>query len=304
MRAAVQTYARAVAETYAALGARVTVFTQTSAGPRDEQAGPVRLVDVGRGQEPAGAAAHVARGARRTPAPGSARPAACDHLAHFDPADVAGSALRHHLPWPRVHVRVAPGARIDVAGRVERRARGRGEPLHGAGTGAAGSRATAGAGGGMERRHRWHPRRREQQGGGVRPRILSLCRFEPRKNLQRGDRGGRGDASARACASTSRWPGAAKNMRGSVNWWRSLGLDGRHRAAGFRRSSSARCSCTARPTSSSTRISAGDGERDFEGFGIAIADAMYAGAAVIAGRGGGSRRAGRGWRLRLQRRWP
>ncbi len=42
-----QTYSRAVAEAYAALGASVTVFTRTSAGPRDTRIGPVRVVDVG-----------------------------------------------------------------------------------------------------------------------------------------------------------------------------------------------------------------------------------------------------------------
>lgn len=45
-----QTYARGVAEAYAALGAEVTVFSQTSLGPRDERVGAVRLIDIGAGK--------------------------------------------------------------------------------------------------------------------------------------------------------------------------------------------------------------------------------------------------------------
>ena len=45
-----QTYAEAVAEAYAAAGARVTVFSQTSAGPRRAIVGGVTLVDMGPGK--------------------------------------------------------------------------------------------------------------------------------------------------------------------------------------------------------------------------------------------------------------
>ena len=45
-----QTYARGVAEAFAELGAEVTVFTQTSIGPRRGQVGPVQVVDIGPGK--------------------------------------------------------------------------------------------------------------------------------------------------------------------------------------------------------------------------------------------------------------
>ncbi len=45
----VQTYARAVADGYAALGRRVTVFTKSSAGPARTEAGSVTVIDVGPG---------------------------------------------------------------------------------------------------------------------------------------------------------------------------------------------------------------------------------------------------------------
>ncbi len=45
-----QTYARKLAEAFADLGAAVTVVTQTSAGPRDEMLGALRVVDIGPGK--------------------------------------------------------------------------------------------------------------------------------------------------------------------------------------------------------------------------------------------------------------
>ncbi|WP_375427564.1 glycosyltransferase family 4 protein [uncultured Sphingomonas sp.] len=45
----VQTYARAVADGYAALGWRVTVFTKSSAGPARTETGGVAVIDVGPG---------------------------------------------------------------------------------------------------------------------------------------------------------------------------------------------------------------------------------------------------------------
>lgn len=47
-----QTYAEGVAEAYADAGADVTVFTQTALGPRRTRVGPVALVDVGRPKSP------------------------------------------------------------------------------------------------------------------------------------------------------------------------------------------------------------------------------------------------------------
>ena len=48
-----QTYAEGVAEAYAAMGAAVTVFTQTSAGPHKVTDESVHLVDIGPGKGPA-----------------------------------------------------------------------------------------------------------------------------------------------------------------------------------------------------------------------------------------------------------
>jgi phosphatidyl-myo-inositol dimannoside synthase len=47
-----QTYAEQVALAYARLGAKVTVFGQTSAGPRHTQHGPLTLIDIGAGKSP------------------------------------------------------------------------------------------------------------------------------------------------------------------------------------------------------------------------------------------------------------
>lgn len=48
-----QSYAQGVAEAYAAMGARVTVFGQSAAGPREERVSGVLLVDVGPGKSAA-----------------------------------------------------------------------------------------------------------------------------------------------------------------------------------------------------------------------------------------------------------
>lgn len=281
-----QTYARAVAETYAALGARVTVFTQTSAGPRDEQAGPVRLVDVGAGKNLLALLRmwRAVRGERRrqgqpdllhaTTWRTSILPMLLGlpfittfHGREFMYVSRLGRALMSQVAWSAARV-VAVSHYTAQALARQVRALPQAPVV-----------AWNGVSDGI-------PRRGEQQGGGV-VRILSLCRFEPRKNLKAAveaaaachreglrfhfTMAGRGEEHAQLAELVARLGmKEAIALPGFVDPQRALQL---YREADIFIHPHITC----------------DGERDFEGFGIAIADAMYAGAAVIAGRDGGSR---------------
>jgi len=280
-----QTYAEGVAHAYAAAGASVTVFTQTKAGPRHGQHGPVMLVDVG-AHRPALLPWRLARAMRR-----HARTGGAPDLVHGTTWRTSLLPMVLGLPYATTfHGReFMYGGTMRVA--LMRRIAGRARVV------CAVSRYSAG-------------KLRERLGPGCPPvtvawnglseampalpagqvndppLIFSLCRLEPRKNIAacvmalarlrdsgqafRYVIGGRGPALAEIQQLVAR-----------------LDLSDQVQVAGFL------------PAEQTARLYAqadiflhpqvaADGGRDFEGFGIAIADAMVAGCAVVVGAEGGA----------------
>jgi glycosyltransferase involved in cell wall biosynthesis len=281
-----QTYARSVAETYARRGAQVTVFTQTSAGPRAGLAGPVRLVDIGPGRSPL-VPLRMLR-AIRAELRLNGRP----DLLHATTWRTSILPMWLGLPFiTTFHGRefmYAPGPSRLLMARVARKAI----------RAVAVSHYTAQA---LARRVPGMPRppvvawngvtagivRRRQHAESDVPRILSLCRFEPRKNLR---------AAVEAAAACHReglrfhftMAGRGEEYAAIRELVTRHGLEGVIDMPGFVDQQRALQLYGEADIFIHPHITC-DGERDFEGFGIAIADAMYAGAAVIAGRDGGSR---------------
>lgn len=278
-----QTYAEGVARAYAAAGAIVTVFTQTKAGPRQGPHGPVLLTDVG-AHRPALLPWRLTRAMRR-----QVRAEGAPHLVHGTTWRTSLLPMVLGLPYATTfHGRefmYGGGVRVALMRRIARRA----------GVVCAVSAYSAG-------------KLRQRLGAGCPsitvawnglgddapeparpndpPLIFSLCRLEPRKNIAacvtalarlrneglafRYVIGGRGPALAEVRELVAR-----------------LQLSDRIEVAGFL------------PTEETARLYAeadiflhpqvaADGGRDFEGFGIAIADAMAAGCAVVVGAEGGA----------------
>lgn len=278
-----QTYAEQVALAYARLGAKVIVFGQTSAGPRDVTHGPLKLVDIGPGKSPLVPLRLVA--ALRREVRQSGRP----EILHATtwrtavPAIIAGFA-----PVVTFHGRefmFAPGvvryvmqqiferARLVVAvshysaARLKERVRDSSRVVTVAWNGSSIQTSAS-----------------EKQDNP--PIILSLCRLEPRKNISNAvraaailrDRGcqfqyficGRGPETAEIAALIEGLQlGEHVKMLGFVSNDQVADLYGS-------------ASIFLHP-----HISV-DHDRDFEGFGIVIADAMRAGCAVVIGAGGGA----------------
>lgn len=282
-----QTYARAVAEAYAAAGASVTVFTSTSAGPRDTVFGPVRLVDVGPERGFTMYRRYVAalrRERRRHGEPAllhatTWRTSVVPTLLGFScVVTFHGREFMYPKGWKRwLMTRVARRARRVVAvsqysaEALQRRIPGLAMlPL------VAWNGVTPGL-----------LRREPQDTGQDPPLVFSLCRLEPRKNLNaalvaaaacrdEGLRlrfviGGRGPEFERLRATIAR-----------------LGLQEVVELAGFVANERALELYRDADIFIHPQVTR-DGGRDFEGFAIAIADAMYARTAVIIGRDGGPR---------------
>jgi len=280
-----QTYAEGVAQAYAAAGASVTVFTQTRAGPRQGPHGPVLLTDVG-AHRPALLPWRIARAMRQR-----ARLEGAPHLVHGTTWRTSLLPMVLGLPYATTfHGRefmYGGGTRLALMRRIAGRAR----------VVCAVSRYTAGK---LRERlgAKCQPVTVAWNGLGENapspataqpndpPLIFSLCRLEPRKNIAacvtalaslrdqglafRYVIGGRGPALAEVQDLVAR-----------------LQLGDRVRVAGFL------------PAEETARLYAeadiflhpqvaADGGRDFEGFGIAIADAMAAGCAVVVGTEGGA----------------
>lgn len=282
-----QTYARGVAEAYLRAGAIVTVFTQTSIGPRDVELGGLRLLDVG----PVNGARlflRLVRAMRRA-------------LVHGPtPEFVHGTTWRTSvlpmllgLPYvttfhgrefmyggvvPHATMRlVAQRARkiIAVSHYTAARLRERLGPRH-ADLLVSWNGATLDPG--------QSPGLAERDTDP--PLLLSLCRLEPRKNIA---------ACLEACArlakrgSDFRYVIAGRGpelpMLRALN--ARLGLENSVEIAGFVPDAEAaelyrRAAIFLHPQV------ARDADRDFEGFGIVIADAMAAGAVPIVGEAGGA----------------
>lgn len=279
-----QTYAQGVAEAYAGAGAQVTVFSQTSIGPRRERVGAVTLVDIGAGKSPL--------------VPFRFLSAMRKERAAGEPLFVHGTTWRTSLMplllgLPYVTTfhgrefmygsrlalglmrRIARGARAIVAvshysgGRLqERLGPACPQPViawNGLSALAAVPAASA----------------------GETPLLFSLCRLEPRKNIA---------ACVHACAAmrdadlpfryviAGRGP-ELDRIRALV---RELALDDRVEVAGFVAAERASALYGEARIFLHPQIEV-DGGRDFEGFGIAIADAMIAETAVIVGSDGGAK---------------
>lgn len=289
-----QTYAQGVAEACSAAGARVTVFTQTSAGPRRERLGPVMLVDIGPGKSPlvlprflralrrerreTGTPELVLATTWRTSVPpmllGLPYVTSFHGREFMYPEGIALSVMRRVARKAR---RIVTVSHYSAARLAERLGPGAPEPLvawNGLSTeGEITSDAPL-------------PVKHSAQHGGV-PLIFSLCRLEPRKNIASAVR-----ACAEARAAGHRFQyvigGRGPELAHITRLVQELGLQSCVEVAGFLPIDRVRQLYREADIFLHPQIEA-DGGRDFEGFGIAIADAMASGSAVIAGIDGGAR---------------
>ncbi|WP_161596029.1 glycosyltransferase family 4 protein [Flavisphingopyxis soli] len=280
-----QTYAAGVAHGYAALGASVTVFSQTSIGPRVFEADGLRLVDIGPGKSPlviARLRAAVRREMRANGAPDFVhattwRTAVIARLAGLAFAvtvhgremartqGLAAMVMRHVLARAERIVAVSHYTRRVLLVRFPELT----ERTVIAWNGCDSDPASA-----------CGPKDTDP------PLVLTLCRIEPRKNVATAIGAvaacnspairchyivaGRGPDLAKIRAQAERLSqGQAIRIAGFVSDDEMATLY--HRAAIFLH----------------PQIAVEQG-RDFEGFGIAIADAMAAGCACIVGRDGGT----------------
>lgn len=287
-----QTYAQGVAEAYAAAGARVTVFTQTSAGPRRERLGPIMLVDIGAGGSPL-VLPRLLRAMqserRETGAPG---------LVHSTTWRTSVPPMLLGLPYiTTFHGRefmYAAGVTLAVMRLVARRARRIVTVSHYS-AGRLAQRLGSGASlplvawNGLSSEYPADipiPVKYSADHGGM-PLIFSLCRLEPRKNVAAAVRA---CAEARAAGHTFRYVigGRGPELERISALVRELGMESCIEVAGFLPAERARQLYRDADLFLHPQIEV-DGGRDFEGFGIAVADAMATGTAVIVGIDGGAR---------------
>lgn len=280
-----QTYARSVAEAYAALGATVTVVTQTSIGPRRTHIDGVDVLDLGPDRSPL-ALWKFYRALRSL----EIREGMPD-LVHATTWRTAVPAMLRDLPYivtfhgrefmrPRglalaVMRRVASEAeeRIAVSGYAARRLE---QKL------SLPRQAVTVAWNGVTTGLRFSDIRRSVDGPPV---ILTLCRLEPRKNIR----------TAVLAAALCRDAGLSFRLvicgrgpeeKAITKLVADHDLGDRVELAGYVDEARARHLYESADIFLHPQI-AMEGGRDFEGFGIAVADAMYCGQAVIAGCDGG-----------------
>jgi glycosyltransferase involved in cell wall biosynthesis len=289
-----QTYAQGVAEAYAAKGARVTVFTQTSAGSRRERVGPVTLVDIGPGKSPLVLPRFLQalqREKRETGTPDlihattwrtSVPPMllGLPYITSFHgrefmyPKGIALAVMRHvarkakrivtvsHYSARRLAERLGPQMPAPLVawnGLSDETENAADMPL---------------------------PEKFSTRHGGI-PLIFSLCRLEPRKNIAAAVRA---CAEAKAAGHVFRYVigGRGPELEPISALVRDLNLESCVEVAGFLSNDRVRQLYREADLFLHPQIEV-DGGRDFEGFGIAIADAMITGTAVIAGIDGGAR---------------
>lgn len=278
-----QTYAEQVALAYARLGAKVTVFGQTSAGPRHIEQGPLKLIDIGAGKSlmvPLRLIASMRKAKRLSGSP---------DFIHATTWRMAVPVLLSGLqPVVTFHGRefmFASGPVRYVMNSVIHRARRLVAVSHYS----ADRLKERMAGADIVPIVAWNGtsvRAIKAERAGESLLLLSICRLEPRKNILSAvkaaailrDRGyrftyyicGRGpDAEAIATLIDRLQLGSQVRMLGFVSNDRVAELYGQ-------------ASIFVHP-----HISV-DNDRDFEGFGIVIADAMRAGCAVVIGDAGGA----------------
>ncbi len=278
-----QTYAEQVAAAYARVGASVTVFTQTSVGPRDVVSGRVRLVDLGVDKTPAALGRWLIALLRARSSEGVPSVLHATTWRTSVPPMLLGIPFvvtvhgREIMYARRVELailrRVARTARCVVAVShytsarlVERVPDLSPEPI------VVWNGATLAT-----------PRRRESPAV---PMILTLCRLEPRKNVP-GALAGVEIARRRGLRFRYVICGRGPDHSRVVDEVRRRGLGDIVDIAGFVSNERARELYSQADIFLHPQLAI-DAGRDFEGFGIAIADAMLAGAAVIVGDEGGS----------------
>ncbi len=282
-----QTYAEGVADAYAASGAAVTIFTQTSAGPRDFTAGAVRVIDIGPGGG-AGVPVRFWRAMRQ-----ELRVTGAPLFTHGTTWRTSVLPMVLRLPYVTTfHGRefmYARGAMLALMRLVARRAQRCFAVSHYSAHKLMGRLAPLAivplvAWNGLSA---WNRPERSPQNENQAPLIASLCRLEPRKNII---------ACVRACAVlrdkgydfryliAGRGPDL-EEIRTAVE---SYGLEDSVEVAGFVSAERAAQLYADADIFLHPQVAADDG-RDFEGFGIAIGDAMAAGAAVIVGEQGGAK---------------
>ena len=278
-----QTYAEQVALAYARLGAHVTVIGQTSVGPRETSYGPLKLIDIGAGKTlmvPLRLLAAMRREQNRSGAP---------HLIHATTWRTAVPVLLAGFsPAVTFHGRefMFPSGIVKrVMNAVIRRARCLVAVSH---YSAARLKERAGFSA-IEPVVAWN--------GTSLPTIeshkatdpiilLSLCRLEPRKNI--------GNAiKATALLRDAGYSfvyyvcGRGPDSASIVALIKGLQLEQQVKMLGFVSNQKVAELYKSASVFLHPHISV-DHDRDFEGFGIVIADAMQAGCAVVIGNAGGA----------------
>lgn len=278
-----QTYARCVAEAYAGLGARVTVFTQSSAGPRHIVLDGVELIDIGPGKG-VGVAWRLWRALRRQrrlgPAPSIVH--GTTWRTSLLPAlmklplitTVHGREIMHRrgpTAWLLRWVLARARRIVAVSGYTRDRLA---EAVPGARAVVAWNGVSAGI------------RTGELADGDDVPVILTLCRLERRKNVH-------GALAAIAVLVERGYRlrhivcGRGPELTGLTRQVETLGLVAHVEIKGFVPQDEALALYARADIFLHPQIAVDDG-RDFEGFGIAIADAMAARTACVVGRDGGT----------------
>ncbi len=282
-----QSYARGVAEAYADIGAHVTVFTQTSLGPRLDRIGGVDLIDTGPGRG-VGVLVRFLRAMR-----GELRTKGAPLFTHGTTWRTSVLAMAMGLPFVTTfHGRefmYPRGVALRLMRMVARQAKRCIAVSHHSGE----RLVTRLKPDDIEPLIAWNGRSawdlppRSGHGQKRPPLIVSLCRLEPRKNVV---------ACVQACAAlrdrghefryvvAGRGP-AYDDVSAAVI---QNNLHDVVEVAGFVSADRAARLYADADIFLHPQIAADDG-RDFEGFGIAIADAMAAGAAVIVGADGGAK---------------
>lgn len=279
-----QTYARSVAEAYAAIGARVTVFTRTSAGPRECTVGSVAVVDFGMRKSLPATMNRIAALLRRRRCEGppdllhattwrtSVLPLLLGmrYVTTFHGREFMYVGRGAHRLMRHVARRAALTVTVSEysARALQRQIPDLANPPLVAWNG-----VTSGL-------------RRPENGPGHPPQLLALCRLEPRKNVAAAVRA---TARCRDQGYTFRFTicGRGPEQDHIATLVRQLRLEDTVTLAGFVDQERAVELYRDADIFVHPQITVDDG-RDFEGFGIAVADAMYSRTAVIAGANGGT----------------
>lgn len=278
-----QTYAEQVALAYSRRGAKVTVFGQTSAGPRETFHGPLKLIDIGAGKSPTVPLRLVSALRREEKCSGRPdivhattwRTAVPAILSGFRPVVTfhgrefmfAAGLVRYVMEQVVQRARLLVAVSHYSAARLkERIAHLQIEPT------VAWNGTTIG---------KTSAKKAEDP-----PMLLSICRLEPRKNILNAVRAAailRDEGHRFIYYICGRGPDA-DDIAGLID---KLQLNTHVKMLGFVSNDEVTRLYGLASIFLHPHISV-DNERDFEGFGIVIADAMLAGCAVVIGGAGGA----------------